>query len=199
MKTSIYTLFLFLFFVVLPARAAETNNFGIKAGVNFADQSVKLNGDGLNTSSYTGFHAGIFYKIELPFVLGVQAEVLYSQKGSLYKTGSAEIKNHFDYLEIPLYLRWTLDIPLVKPYIGAGPYASFPLNIKMRGTDGFSLENADFKHPDFGIGAMLGAEIFDRLQVSLNYQWGLRNIYDGASDMKAKNKNLSISVGLLIF
>jgi len=200
MKSQVIALFLFLALVITPAAHAESNRFGIKGGVNVSDQSIIYNGNSLNTSAYTGFHAGILYKIELPRSLGVQAEVLYSQKGSFYKTGNSQVKNRFDYLDIPLYLRWTLGLPLVKPYAGAGPYVAFPLNMKVRGTDSSSKwANTGFNDSDFGIGATLGVDVFDRLQVSLNYQWGLRNIYSGTYDVKTRNQNLGISVGFLLF
>ena len=200
MKSPVFVLCLLFYSVALQVVGEESNNFGIKGGVNFSDQSIKYKGSGVNTSSYTGFHAGIFYKLDLPLSLGVQAEVLYSQKGSHYSSGGSDIKNHFGYLDIPIYLRWRLGLPLVKPYAGAGPYFSFPLNKKVTGVDSSSdLGSSGFSNSDFGIGATLGVEMFDRLQVSLNYQWGLRNIYSGTYDVKTKNKNLGISVGVLLF
>ncbi|MDR1730264.1 MAG: PorT family protein [Prevotellaceae bacterium] len=200
MKLQVFTLCLFLSLVSAQTVQARSNNFGIKGGINFSDQSIKFNGSGINTSSYTGFHAGIFYKLDLPLFLGIQAEVLYSQKGSHYSSGNSRIKNHFDYLDIPVYLRWNLALPLVKPYAGIGPYFAFPLNKEVTGTDSFSdWEKSGYNNSDVGIGATLGVEMFDRLQVSLSYQWGLKNIYGGIYDVKAKNKNLEISVGVLIF
>ncbi len=112
MKSKIITLSLFLSLAIVPAARAGSNNFGVKGGMNVAGQSVKYNGDGVKTSSYTGFHAGIFYKIDLPLGLGVQAEALYSRKGSFYTSGNDKIGNRFDYLDIPVYLRWTLGLLL---------------------------------------------------------------------------------------
>jgi len=193
-------LILFLSLIIAPATQAQLTRFGIKGGLNFSDQFITYNGDNINTSEYTGFHAGIFYKIGLPLGWGVQVEALYSQKGSLYTFDRAKVKNRFDYLDIPVYVRWTLGLPLVKPYIGAGPYFAFPLNMKVRGTDSSSKwANTGFNNSDFGIGATLGADIFDRLQVSLSYQWGIRNIYSGAYHVETKNRNLFVSVGILIF
>jgi hypothetical protein len=193
------TFILFLSLIITSVVHAE-NNFGIKGGMNVADQYISYNGNSLATSPYTGFHAGLFYKVEIPFGLGVQIETLYSQKGCYYTTGNAKVRNRFDYLDIPVYLRWTLKLPLIQPYIGAGPYFSFPLNMKVRGTDDSSKwANTGFNDSDFGIGATLGAEVFDKLQVSLFYQLGIRNIYSGPYDVKTLNRNVAVSVGFLIF
>ncbi len=197
-----YTLLLLLSIFAASAGHAQLIRFGVKGGGNFADQSISYNGNDLNPSGYTSFHAGILSEVRIPIIgLGVQAEVLYSQKGSNYTVSGFDIKNRFDYIDIPIYVRWTLGIiPIIKPYIGIGPYFSFPVNIEVNGADN-STEwvSEDFDRSDFGFGATLGAEIFNKLQVSLCYQLGTKNLYNGPYDITTKNRNFALSVGFLIF
>jgi hypothetical protein len=102
--------------------------FGIKAGINIANL-YDTKGDDFSSDSKIGFAGGVFFGIPLGTYLGIQPEVIYSQKG--YK-GSGNIllidyeyTRNYDFLDIPILLQ-------IKPSpiltIFGGPYFSFLLH-----------------------------------------------------------------------
>ena len=96
----------------------------------------------------------------------------------------------------PLYLRWSIGFPFVKPYVGIGPSFSFAVQKKIEGN---FLDKDDFGDFDFGVGGMVGVEILKRINVSANYHFGLTNQYKGDLDINVKNKNFSINLGISLY
>jgi hypothetical protein len=70
---------------------------GIKAGINFAN--VRGASD-INSSSRSGFHAGILFGGSPKKVLGSRTELLFSQQGYNYKTGTNNGNIHLNYLSL---------------------------------------------------------------------------------------------------
>ena len=128
----------FLFVAALlaaPAMQAQLH-FGVKSRVNIA--SVKFNQDVINSENITGFHIGPMIELMIPVAgLGVDAAVVYSQKG--FGLNDKGYRN--DYIDVPVNLKYKIMLPFVKPYVAAGPYASFRVsgdklrNISGRVTD----------------------------------------------------------------
>lgn len=105
----------------------EELTFGVKAGVNLANV-YDSEGEEFDNEAKLGLAAGAFVSIPLSTYLGIQPEVLFSQKG-FKATGSVlgsdyEFKRTTNWLDIPLLLA-------VKPSpaltILAGPQYSFLL------------------------------------------------------------------------
>ena len=146
------TLVLFILCVAFTSANAQFFNFGVKGGVNFSDQTIDIGDFDLDPSHRTGFNAGLFFALKLPVVgLGVEADVLYSQKGSKFDMINpllsstyemVDIKTRFSYIDIPLYLRWSIGFPFVKPYVGIGPSFSFAVQKKIEGN---FLDKDDFE------------------------------------------------------
>jgi hypothetical protein len=111
-------------------------NFGLKAGINYSNVYDEV-GDQFNADGKVGFVGGAFLAIPIGSFLGVQPEVLFSQKG---------FKASGNILGIPYTARHTstfIDIPLLiclKPSeyftLMAGPQYSFLIKEK----DSFSSE-----------------------------------------------------------
>lgn len=87
-------LFFFLI-VVLPCSLYA--QLGIKAGINFAN--VRGSSD-INSSSRSGFHAGILFGGSPKKVLGSRTELLFSQQGYNYKTGTNTGNVNLNYLSL---------------------------------------------------------------------------------------------------
>ena len=88
--------------------------FGVKGGVNIS--SVHFSEEILNSDNITGFHIGPMMEFMVPVAgLGVDAAVLYSQKG--LSTAGETMKT--DYIEIPVNLKWKCGIPIIKFYAAA--------------------------------------------------------------------------------
>jgi hypothetical protein len=200
MKKYLFIL-LIIFGVTTKADAGNFLTLGVKAGGNFATQKNSFMGSSLDPSGITKFHAGLFSNIRIPILgLGLEADLLYSQKGSKYSYNSFDLTNRFNYIDIPIYLQWSLNLILVKPYIGVGPYFSIPMGIDVSGNDHLpEYDSNRFNNSDFGFGAIVGIAILNKVHVSLSYQLGTKNLYNGPSDINVKNRNFAVSLGYAFF
>ena len=165
----------FLFVAVLlaaPAMQAQLR-FGVKGGVNIA--SVKFNRDVIDSENITGFHIGPMIELMIPVAgLGVDAAVVYSQKG--FGLNNKGYRN--DYIDVPVNLKYKIMLPLVKPYVAAGPYASFRVSgDKLRNIPGRVTDQLKAQSFAAGLNFTAGAEVFDIVQVGLTYSLGLTDNY----------------------
>jgi hypothetical protein len=172
--------------------------FGAKAGLNIAN--AEFNKDNFSSDNVTGFLVGP--TVEAMFGrggLGLDLALLYSQKG--FDSDVDKVKN--SYLEVPVNLKLKLGVPLVNPYFTAGPYIGFRISGD-KAWDVSKTIKEDIKAKSFsaGLNFGLGAELFDKLQVGLNYGWGLTDNYatfDGNDPDSYKGKSHSWSVTATFF
>lgn len=178
---------------------------GIKAGINVASLYDTKTED-LSNSSKIGIAAGAFLSLPLGRYLGVQPEVIYSQKG--YKgegnllLADYEYTRSFDYLDVPILLQ-------VKPgkslSLLAGPVFSFLLHKKISFDSGnLSLEqqteikNSNIRKNILGVTGGLDVTAYPLL-ISGRVGWDLQhNNGDGTStDPRFKNVWIQATVGLV--
>lgn len=106
----------------------EKFQFGLKAGANYSNV-YDSEGEDFDTDAKMGFAGGAFLAIPLGKFLGLQPEVLFSQKGFHGKgrilNGQYEFTRTSNFLDIPLFLA-------IKPVrfitILAGPQFSYLFN-----------------------------------------------------------------------
>jgi len=171
-----------------PQQTRAQANFGLRAGLNFAN--INDRPDGFEPDSRTGVMLGGYLNVKVPMSpISIQPEALYSQKG--YESGGATLK--LDYLEIPVLAKFSFAPGPVQPHVYFGPYAGFVLNSEVSG-NGISVD-VDNTQTDFGgvigAGADLNAGI-TKLNVGLRYSFGLVDAIDGT---QGKNSALSIVAG----
>ena len=170
------------FLLVLPLVvffATSTANaqfrFGIRGGYNIA--TVKFNKDVLHSDNINGFHIGPVFEFMFEGSgAGMDMGVLYSRKGFFLQDDTYSN----DYLEVPVNLKWKLGIPVVSPYLAAGPYVGFRVaGDKLR--DIVSVNNVrrqlEAKSFAAGLNFTAGVEVLSRIQVGLTYDWGLTDNY----------------------
>src|SRR5277367_4600936 len=105
--------FLLLFVLILincSSAAAQGLHLGIKAGSDLS----QVSGYSLQNGLKGGFMAGAFAEVNL-ILLGVQAEVLYSQ---LNTQGSNNQNAKLQYLNFPILLTIKLPIPILSLQLG---------------------------------------------------------------------------------
>ena len=159
--------------------------FGLKAGLNFDKFSPKNARQDLKFKNSTGWQAGALLKINVPVIgIGVQPELLYTVK----KTNVDSKSNSIHYFEIPVNLRWELNLLLIKPFLMGGPYFGYAVN-----TTGkvFNADDANIDKTDWGIGLGGGVEVW-KLQLGARYSWGLQDV--AVKDFKIRNNTFSASV-----
>ncbi len=159
-------------------------DFGLRAGVNFANYS-DVDGD---PDSRTGLLIGAYLDIGIPMApLSIQPEVTYNQKGA--ESGGSTIE--VDYLEIPVLAKFSFAPGPASPHIYAGPYAGFVLNSEVNGTDISDNTETDFGGI-IGAGLDINAAVI-KLNVGARYGFGLVDAFDGG---QGKNSVFSVVAGI---
>lgn len=175
--------------------------FGIKGGVNISNVYDSKQQD-FDTNSKLGLAAGVFLGLPLSTYVGIQPELLYSQRG--YKeTGSlfdSEFTRTTNYLDVPLLLA-------IKPSpvlsILAGPQFSFLLDGKydfksniISGQVTQDFDNEDVRKNTLCLTGGLDLNL-ENLVISGRAGWDLKeNNKDGSSNTpRYKNVWLQATIG----
>ena len=185
MKKIILSFAILAFIIVSSEMKAQGVGLGIKAGANFANQSIT----DISTNSKTGFHGGAYVVLAFSEKWAVQPELLYSSQGSELPDETSE----FNYMSIPVLLRWK---PISLLSIEAGPQFSLLTDAAVDGED----IKDQIKSSDFGLA--LGATVHLPLGFNggVRYVWGLSNIWDvDIEDIEVKNSVVQVYVGWTIF
>lgn len=177
--------------MVVPASAQL--RFGVKGGVNIS--KVHFSKDAIDPSNVTGFHIGPMLEGSIPLIgVGFETALLYSQKGLEYNDKSMKV----DYLDLPVHLKWKFGLPIVKVYLATGPNFSF----RVGGDKLWDIPDnvsGQIKAKSFGTGwdFGVGAEVFNHLQVGLNYNLGLTNNFEIKNSESGKNRGWMITAAIL--
>ena len=180
-----------LFTVLLVALSmnmqAQLFKFGIKGGVNYANQNgsnITVNGSNYQTDAITSYHAGLIAEIKLVDSFSIQPELLYSTQGATYKNAFEEFRNELGYLSIPVLAKINLN-KFVS--LELGPQASFLLSER----NNFDVKDANTF--DFAVVGGLGLNITKNLFIQGRYGLGLT---DASKDAEVKNSVVQVSAGI---
>lgn len=177
--------------------------FGAKIGLNYANV-YDSKGDQFNADAKFGLAAGVFLSIPIGTYLGVQPEVLFSQKG-FKATGTIlgakyDFERTTNYLDVPLYFA-------LKPSefitILVGPQYSYLLSTKDVFVNGVTTieQEQEFENDNIRkntLGASVGLDItVDHFVIGARANWDLQeNNGDGTSNTpRYKNRWLQATVG----
>jgi len=183
--------------------------FGLKAGLNVAKlsdlQAVETIED-VKDEAKTGFVGGVHVKFPLG-ALRLQLEGLYSVKGAKGTStlASAHWETKLTYLEIPLLLKYEFPIPVVSPFVYAGPSLGILLEAEEK-NEVINNEWHDIKDgmepTDWGLVVGGGAEIIG-LTLEIRYTHGLSEASQGDLENslvnKAKNRTFAVMAGIDFF
>ena len=175
---------------------AQGLHVGVKGGLNVANQDVTDTGGGVSFDPRLGLVAGGFVTLPISSWLAVQAEGLYSEKGSRVNVAGGESKLIVNYFEVPVLGRVRLARIF---YAAAGPSMAFRLQAKTRARFSGSTEEIDVSDQverfDFGV-AMGGGVELGPLVVDGRYTLGLTDIDKDTTDTsKVKNRVISLTAG----
>ncbi len=112
---------LFSFLVSSSAFAGQLFSVGVKAGLPFTDAF-----NNFTSGSYSGFSnaknylVGPMVELHLPLGFSAEADALYRPLSFKTSGGSSQSTN-FSSWEFPILAKYRFGIPLIKPYIEAGP------------------------------------------------------------------------------
>lgn len=202
MKKSIFLFSVALILSAFTSQAQEQNSdnrdklqLGIKGGLNFSN-IYDTDGEEFDADGKFGFVGGVFLAIPIGKYLGIQPEVLYSQKG--YKsTGSFlgtnyEMKRTTNFIDVPILLQ-------VKPVefvtLLAGPQYSFMLKRKDEFTGGSlsAVQEEEFENDDLRnniLGVIGGADFnFENLVLGVRAGWDLQNNFKDEPSTTPRYRN----------
>ncbi|MCK7515019.1 MAG: PorT family protein [Desulfobacterales bacterium] len=187
--------------VVAPAAAANSLNFGLKAGMSLSN--IAWNDDDGLEKMLIRPTFGAFALYNLSPTLAIQVDIDYMTTGEWWQD-EGKIVETFNYLHIPVVLKARLvkEGKLV-PFFLAGPAVGFLLSAKENDID----IKPWFKSTDFGADLGFGAEVAagEKMKAFLEARFylGLTNVYSPDLIMLApieytmKNRALLVTVGLI--
>lgn len=191
------TLLLAGLFLAGVAGAYAQVNYGVKAGVNFANLRFSDDVSGYDPGNLTGFHAGVFANAELAENFSVQPELFYSGQGAVLAEGAdAELKTKLSYLSLPVLARYRLVEGL---RLEVGPQLGFLLSSKyeLDGSNG-SVDRGleDFKSIDFGVAGGASYQLPVGVGIFARYYAGLTDVNDNQQVGDVSVNNNVASIGL---
>lgn len=172
MKTIKHILLAVVAILAFAGTANAQFKFGPRVGINV--NSLHFNESVLKSDNRTGFNAGLEAEFTVPVIgIGLDASLMYVRRNAEINDDGDILKKHCDYFEIPVNLKWKMNIPviakLVKPYIFTGPSFAF-LTSKRAITEAYKYKSVD---TSWNVG--LGLEFISHLQISAYYGFGLNN------------------------
>ena len=171
--------------------------FGIKAGVSLASETANSIPGG-NKKNLVGLTVGGMADIAFNDLLSFHPELLYSQKGVRYESGSEYIQARTSYIDLPLLLRVNTN----GLFFEAGPQLGFLVgqnneyNLGALGS-GSNSKSDGTRKVDFGYIAGLGYRMEQGLEIGLRYNGGLADLNDPSGSTKTYNSVFQFQVGYL--
>ena len=158
--------------------------FGVKGGLNF-ESIGQYESIFDKDNKAVGWQAGVLLQAKMPIIgIGIQPELLYSVK-------KGDSDHSVSYFEIPLNLRYELNLLLIRPFVMAGPYFGYAVDMSGR-----LFESHEVEKFDWGFGFSGGVEIW-KLQFGARYSLGLQDVgIDNVSE-KLKNRTFTLSLAFL--
>jgi hypothetical protein len=171
----------------------EKLQFGMKAGVNFSNVYDSKNQE-FNTDFKSGFAIGAFLAIPIGTIIGLQPEILFSQKGykvtGTFLTADYKFTHTTNYIDVPLLfaLKPSANVTLL-----AGPQYSFLIKQKDVFTSGsFTADEQQTFNNDRSVLCFVGGIDFslNRFVVSGRAGWDLQNNNGDGTTTNPRYKNV---------
>ena len=155
--------------MAMPAQAQI--HFGVKGGLNLSKASFSNVGDNFKKDNFTGFFIGPMAEFNIPIVgLGVDAALLFAQRGIKVSEGNEDLTIKQNGIDIPVNLKYTIGLgSMAGIYLAAGPDFYFDFEKK---------SGIDKKKAQVGINVGAGLKLLNHLQVGANYNIPLGDTAD---------------------
>ncbi|RFS17998.1 porin family protein [Emticicia sp. C21] len=182
-------------------------HLGVKAGLNYSNIYDSKN-DEYDANGKFGLAAGGYLAIPIGRFLGIQPEVIYSQKG--YKQSGSVLGSGYDFTRTSHYL----DVPLlvsIKPTsvltFQVGPQLSYLMRQKTTINSGLGtvVDEDDFDNDNIRkntLGAVIGVDFnFDKVVFGTRAAWDLQNNNGDGTSTNPRYKNVVVqaTLGFRIF
>jgi hypothetical protein len=185
--------------IIVCSLGANAQGFsgGIKAGVNFASETLTAPSASVTPDGIVGFHGGLYFTGMITSSIGIQPELLYSVQGASAGSGSSKVTDKYNYLNIPVLFKYKI-VPAFN--LHAGPQLGLILSAdETQGSNSASIKD-QLNSTDFSLAFGAGFDLPGGLSGGLRYSLGMSNIAKSApSGYSLKNNNLQIYLGYRLF
>lgn len=175
--------------MAMPAQAQI--HFGVKGGLNLSKASFSNVSENFKKDNFTGFFIGPMAEFNIPIVgLGVDASLLFAQRGIKVSEGNDEYTVKQNGLDIPVNLKYNIGLgSLLGLYIAAGPDFYFDFEKK---------SGIDKKKAEVGINVGAGVKLLNHLQVGASYNIPLGDTAKFENEVGSyKTKTWQVSVAYI--
>ena len=182
----------------------ETLSYGIKAGTNYSNVYDEQGNDFVADGKF-GFVVGAFVAIPLGKIIGIQPEILYSQKGfkstGTFLGSTYSLTRTSDFIDVPLLLAVK---PVDQLTLLFGPQFSYLMKQKDEFTGGTisstqqqEFDNSDISRNILSLTGGTDLNLSDKLVLGLRAGWDIKtNEGDGnSSTPRYKNMWYQATVG----
>jgi hypothetical protein len=198
--------FLFLLFLFFFQPLYAQFGIGVLGGVNLASSSFPDIGGG-EPSAMPYFHFGAHAEYQLNEKLGIQGDILFSQKGFQFKSSGSGNDSKFRYGYVVLAPEIFVQ-PISNLAIGAGFHLGFNLSEQQNLGDGWidTSPIETIKKTDFGINGSARIS-FGPLYLQARYLYGLADISNTVftdvsgnplPDPQQNNRTFQLSIGYML-
>ena len=164
--------------LAVAGTASAQLRFGLRAGVQ--TNALHFDKSTFDSENRAGFTGGVMVEFLAPVLgVGVDLSAMYVHRNVAVPDAEGDFSGHtkgLDYIELPLYLKWRIGIPLIEkivsPYIFTGPSFAF-LTSKRAINEAFKNKSCDVA---WNVGA--GVELLKHLQVGASYGFGMTKAFD---------------------
>lgn len=192
MKLRLLVLGMILLGLAARSEAGSPVHFGTEGGLTLSSLSgVDVSNIGDSLSSHIGFAAGLFFQVDVSKTFAIEAEALYSQKGSDALQTGTSVTFDLSYVEVPVLLKFYLPMEVVKPYAFVGGAMNFNV-LAQQVTSGTPTDISNIKSTDVGVIGGVGVDI-DKWFINARYELGLNDISDTT---KVQNGTLMVMTGV---
>jgi len=199
MKKPITLLITTIICSVFSFSQAQSNlGFGLKGGINIANQSSPEEALNVNVKNLMRFHGGVYFNYFFLNNIAIQPELLVSGKGSKWDDPYTDTRDLLTYIDMPLLIRYQ---PVEILNIHAGPqfgYMISALQDPMSDDEKFDIKDW---YNDLDIGLLVGAEanLPFRINVTVRYILGLSEVTNDVQYIDPwKNNFFQVSIGYRI-
>lgn len=180
--------------MAMPAQAQI--HFGVKGGLNLSKASFSHVNENFKKDNFTGFFIGPMAEFNIPIVgLGLDASLLFAQRGIKVSEGKDEYTVKQNGVDIPVNLKYNIGLgSLLGIYLTAGPDFYFDFSSDKTIQD----IKTNKKKSEVGINVGAGVKLLNHLQVGANYNIPLGETakFEGL-DGSYKTKTWQVSVAYL--
>lgn len=169
------------FILLMAAPYFVSAQIGIKGGLNFANVTKASS---INSSSQTGFHAGVLLAPPARGVMSYRTEILFSRQGYDYKTNTNTGSVNLDYIMMPQLMCINISRFF---QIQIGAQMAYLINAKADSTDtgpsdpGTNTIMDLYNRFDFGYGGGIEINPVSGLIIGARFNVSLGNLYKNAA------------------